>query len=949
MARLTKSWPLFLFGLSSVTQGQTCNPIKSSVGACTPNPGLNTSHYYVDFTQQSSLPAEWILANYETVTFGSHGAEFTFNKRYDAPNIWTDFYIFFGHVDVVMQAAPGQGIVSSSVLISDDYDEIDWEFSGNNFGAISSSGQVQTNFYGKGDTGYYDRSGNENVNQPQASFHTYSVDWTKDQLVWSIDGTTVRTLFASQCDNDTHQYPQSPMKLQLGLWDGGDPDGNAGTVNWAGGYTNLSQAPFTMYVQSVSITNDNPGYGYNYTDLTGSWESIQILTAPLNSTSSVPSSTIRTSTSSTPPTELSSSSLSPLPSSSTTSSVLVPSIGPSGTGASVAGTSESGSSGLVSSILSSSSSPSISADAASTSAATSNTEDCECEDETSTASLSTPMSSQASQVSVANTESSQPASAGISAGVASSQPPDQATTLLSLSSYTSVTQVVSQPSSSGLAPSFYASSSPTSQSQPVSQGLVPSSIGLSEAASSTSQSYGSWTTESLSQSTIPVSSTSSYGSSTDAALTSSSVDLGSNSPSSGFSILASATSSTTGFGIRPKGSNTQSTNITFASDESFLSPSKTSDHPSSVSVASVPTTPISTPSPTQSTISIHSSGSSTDLPDSPTGNTRSTTPAKPVGNTSTSDLDHSSTSKWASSYISTSATRLATSTLPTLKPTSPLNSSSSNHSTNSSQESNPYDHTSLNDSSTTSMVHSSSSLRLFNTTDVSEDSSLTHSESTAQSASESPNLTSTLRLTSTSTTTQVLSTYSETSSSIIKPTTSSVLPKSSSSTLIHSSSTSHSPSTTLYVPSSTSPSTTPHLPPPSKSSSTPPKPSSASSRPTSSTCSTQLAVFTHPGSICGVQGQVPVPALLQPASSSNDLDTCRNQCLDKSDCASFSYDGSTKQCEMYSRTLQEQGGVQRGMNNWAVNYHRDCFETAYTTYGAAKSTSAVPLWRFGGW
>ncbi|KAI9705265.1 MAG: hypothetical protein M1820_005263 [Bogoriella megaspora] len=306
--------------LGSFASADTCDPVTSNVGACKPNTGLNTANYHIDFTQQKSLPDQWTLANYENVSFGPHGAEFTFNKRYDAPNIWTDFFIFFGKVDVVMQVAPGQGIVSSSVLISDDYDEIDWEFSGNNFGQTTSHGQVQTNYYGKGNTGYYDRGANFDVNQPQASFHTYTVDWNKDGIKWSIDGKNVRTLLPSQCDNDTHQYPQSPMKLQLGVWDGGDPDGNPGTVGWAGGYTNLSQAPFTMYVKSVTITNYNPGYGYNYTDKSGSWESIQILKAPLSSITSKPPSTVLTSTSSTPPVKpstVSSSSAGALPTSGT--------------------------------------------------------------------------------------------------------------------------------------------------------------------------------------------------------------------------------------------------------------------------------------------------------------------------------------------------------------------------------------------------------------------------------------------------------------------------------------------------------------------------------------------------------------------------------------------------------------------------------------------------------
>ena len=97
------------------------------LATCPAAPGLATPTYTIDFTQQTALPANWTLANYETVTYAPGlGAEFTFAKRYDAPYIWTDFYFLFGTVEIVAQPAPGQGIISSLVLISEDLDEIDW-------------------------------------------------------------------------------------------------------------------------------------------------------------------------------------------------------------------------------------------------------------------------------------------------------------------------------------------------------------------------------------------------------------------------------------------------------------------------------------------------------------------------------------------------------------------------------------------------------------------------------------------------------------------------------------------------------------------------------------------------------------------------------------------------------------------------------------------------------
>src|SRR5579859_3940439 len=109
---------------------------------CPPNPGLAASSYYVDFTQQQELPTDWTLTEFEHVEYGTLGAEFTFAERFDAPSISTNFYILFGHVEVIMQAAPGIGMISAAVLMSDDQDEIDWEFSGNNFRA--NIGCVQT-------------------------------------------------------------------------------------------------------------------------------------------------------------------------------------------------------------------------------------------------------------------------------------------------------------------------------------------------------------------------------------------------------------------------------------------------------------------------------------------------------------------------------------------------------------------------------------------------------------------------------------------------------------------------------------------------------------------------------------------------------------------------------------------------------------------------------------
>jgi hypothetical protein len=70
-------------------------------------------------------------------------------------------------------------------------------------------------------------------------------------------------------------YPQTPMRVKIGIWAGGDSDNSEGTIEWAGGETVYTDGPFSMYVESVNITNYNPAQAYKYTDKTGAYTSIK--------------------------------------------------------------------------------------------------------------------------------------------------------------------------------------------------------------------------------------------------------------------------------------------------------------------------------------------------------------------------------------------------------------------------------------------------------------------------------------------------------------------------------------------------------------------------------------------------------------------------------------------------------------------------------------------------
>ncbi|EFX06548.1 extracellular cell wall glucanase [Grosmannia clavigera kw1407] len=267
-------WGRGTSGLLGVVTSTDCSPLNTT---CDPDPALYTSTYTVDFTKGADDDAWAKVAG--TVNYTSAGAEFTVNKQGDSPTIQTSWYFFFGRVEVHMQAAPGQGIVSSAVLESDDLDEVDWEW----LGGIDN--QVQTDYFGKGNTTSYDRGGTTNLTDVQSITHNYTIDWSSERIIWYIDGSAIRTLnYADALDGAN--YPQTPMRVKLGIWAGGDPDNSKGTIEWAGGETDYTAGPYTMTVHNLTVYNANPGGSYIYGDKTGSYSSIEISKDNVTSTTS---------------------------------------------------------------------------------------------------------------------------------------------------------------------------------------------------------------------------------------------------------------------------------------------------------------------------------------------------------------------------------------------------------------------------------------------------------------------------------------------------------------------------------------------------------------------------------------------------------------------------------------------------------------------------------------
>jgi beta-glucanase (GH16 family) len=160
--------------------------------------------------------------------------------------------------------------------MSDVKDEIDWEWPG------VETTEVQSNYFFLGYANYSATKGetHKDFSDTSSNFHTYTLDWQAETLQWIVDGNVIRTLQKSDTavtlEDGTvqYQYPSTPSRIQISIWPAGTDANGEGTVTWAGGMIDWSDADFaangyfhnTVRSISVSCADDAPAeiQGYTY-------------------------------------------------------------------------------------------------------------------------------------------------------------------------------------------------------------------------------------------------------------------------------------------------------------------------------------------------------------------------------------------------------------------------------------------------------------------------------------------------------------------------------------------------------------------------------------------------------------------------------------------------------------------------------------------------------------
>ncbi|KAJ2883576.1 transglycosylase [Coemansia aciculifera] len=196
---------------------------------------------YIDFSDPSALSkfnVAWCPQNaYQT----SNSVVWRLTAECGTTMIYPwDFQ--YGKLEARVRVSPGSGVVSTILLAGPDpADELDWEWVG------KDTFTAQSMYFVKGQrvdpNAAFVHTPGDTPQDMAAGFHNYAIELNKDNVKWYIDDWLTRTLPKL----DGVPFPSGASRARMGVWDGSQTSGWAGTVDW-------SRGPFTAEMQWFKFT-----------------------------------------------------------------------------------------------------------------------------------------------------------------------------------------------------------------------------------------------------------------------------------------------------------------------------------------------------------------------------------------------------------------------------------------------------------------------------------------------------------------------------------------------------------------------------------------------------------------------------------------------------------------------------------------------------------------------
>ncbi|KAJ3073677.1 hypothetical protein HDU98_000950 [Podochytrium sp. JEL0797] len=245
-------------------EGSNCNLDVSSFN------GPNSA--FLDVFENPSGGVGWTSGN---VTYANGNMIMTMTppKEVNGPNgnqvmFTSNLYLLYGSVEIrLKQADVGGAVTYMTMLNRESKDEIDLEWVGNEHDT------VWTNMFYRGireriaGTGMSKWAAQLPVSDTSSKFHTYRVDWLPESITWSVDGAVIRTQnksatyelagtgdmakLANGSYYDHYHYPDTPLAIDIGIWNDQSPIWGNGPINWN---SPSSSSGFSAEVASVKVS-----------------------------------------------------------------------------------------------------------------------------------------------------------------------------------------------------------------------------------------------------------------------------------------------------------------------------------------------------------------------------------------------------------------------------------------------------------------------------------------------------------------------------------------------------------------------------------------------------------------------------------------------------------------------------------------------------------------------